>query len=73
MLLKHEGPGFYADAPCTIIEKMVDKPHTCPVCKQSWQGFGGPDYWQKNPSYYIQYKSGARGIVSTRRLKKMEG
>jgi hypothetical protein len=73
VLYVHEGPGCYPDTPCKIIEKMVDKPQTCPVCGQKWDGFDGPDHYKKNPSYYIQYPSGACGIISVSRLRKMEG
>ncbi len=73
VLLKHEGPGCYPDTPVTIIEKMVDKKTPCHVCGNLWHGHGGPDYWKNHPSYAITYPTGARGIVPTRRLRKMEG
>ncbi len=72
VLFVHEGPGCYPDTPCTIIEKMVDKPQMCPVCGNPWHGYGEPDYWKNNPSYYIKYPTGACGIVSARRLRKKE-
>lgn len=70
VLLKHEGPGFYPDTPVTIIEKMVDKMIPCHVCGNLWHGHGGPDYWQKKPSYSISYPTGARGIVPAGRLRR---
>jgi hypothetical protein len=73
VLLLHEGPGIYPPAPCTVVEKMVDKQSPCHVCRNPWYGYGGPDYWKNNPSYLLQFETGARGIFPVRRIKKMEG
>jgi len=72
VLLVHEGVGFYPPAPVTVVEKMVDKLQTCHVCGNPWHGYGGPDYWKNNPSYLLQFETGAKGIYPARRLKKME-
>ncbi len=73
VLLVHEGVGFYPDTPCTIIEKMVDKPMTCHVCGNLWPGYGDPDHWKKNPSYHLQFEGGGKGIYPVGRIKKVEG
>jgi|GEM_PF-2734619 len=73
VLLLHEGPGIYPPAACTVVEKMVDKQSPCHVCGNLWYGYSGPDYWKTNPSYLLQFETGARGIFPVRRIKKMEG
>jgi hypothetical protein len=72
VLLEHTGPGCYPDTPVTIIEKMVDKMTPCHVCGHLWHGYTGPDYWKQNPSYLIEYSTGARGTIPARRLRKIE-
>lgn len=72
VLLVHEGVGCYIPAPVTVVKKIVDKLQTCHVCGNPWYGYGGPDYWKNNPSYLLQFETGAKGISPARRLKKME-
>ncbi|MFA5183578.1 MAG: hypothetical protein WC405_19900 [Syntrophales bacterium] len=74
VLLMNEAPGCYPTDPiCTVVEKMVDKQTPCGVCGNLWYGYRGPDYWKNNPSYLLEFETGARGIFPVRRIRKMEG
>jgi hypothetical protein len=72
VLLKHTGVGCYPDTPVTIVKKMVDEMTPCHVCGNLWHGHTGPDHWKDNPSYLIDYPTGAKGIVRAKHLRKME-